>query len=393
VTTMRLAAALCAALLLAPAAAANEPSWTRDQRQAHRDAVFAGRVESMARLYEAEPPELPAGLRGEFPEEVWVARVEVLEIRKGHPLLEAPIVDLLYVRPADPRARSRPAYVELAPGDERLFFAQAALDPVRGEEALFVDLASDAAAGIPILPGIGLRLVTGDWRVWSTAFSELPAAGYEIEFSRSGRVWSENLAGAERWRLDAYGTLELLTEAGSVSYRFHHQTTRFVFAHGIDEGISAGQVIWLGPAGSDFQKLSSRPTVEQMFKMLEGVDLSKIVTYSELRGPVPEIVERYALHGIRLEPSYDEQGGFHEYRVAEPATPGFQVTVQILKFPAGWTEPEVQDHMSSYSQASVVHGRYALFWPGGVDVDEGESLQFEEIHTRLVKLFEEMDLE
>lgn len=143
---MRMPATLCLGLLLAPLAAADEPAWTRDQRQAHRDAVFTGRVESTARLHEA-----------------------------------GPVVDVFFVRPADSTRTSRAsAYVELAPGDVGLFFAQATLDPVRGEEALFVDLASDAAAGVPPSPGIGLRLVTEDWRVWSKVFSELPTAGYEI---------------------------------------------------------------------------------------------------------------------------------------------------------------------------------------------------------------------
>lgn len=254
---MKLLAALCLGHLLASAAVADEPIWTRDQRQEHRDAVFAGRVVSTTRLDEAEPPKLPEGLDGVVREEVWVARVEVLDVRKGHPLLEVPVVDLYYVRPADGRTMGRaPDSVELAPGDERLFFADAALDPVGGGEALFVDFGSDAIAGISPLtgPGPGLRLVTGEWRVWSWAFAALYDAGYAIEFSLSGRVRSENLAPVDRWQLTADGTLELLSEAGWVSFRFRPQQG-FLFAHTINEGILTGTVIWLGPAGSDFEEL------------------------------------------------------------------------------------------------------------------------------------------
>ncbi len=391
---MRLLAALCFGLLLAPVAAANEPIWTRDQRQAHRDAVFAGRVVSTTRLYEAEQSELAEGFEGEYREEVWDARVEVLDVRKGHPLLEVPVVDLYYVRPADGKTMERaPAYVELSPGDERLFFAEAALDPVGGGEALFVELGSDAIAGISPLPGpgIGLRLVTGDWRVWSWSFEELVDAGYAIEFSLSGRVQTESLAPADRWQLTADGTLELLSEAGTVSFRFRPQE-RLVFAHTISEGIMAGKVIWLGPAGSDFEKLSRRPTTDQIWKMLEGRPLPKIVTVSELRVPVPKIVKLYAWHGIRLEPSYDEQGQFREYRVSEPATPGFHITVQIWKFPEDWTEREIQDYLLHSQLGHVVHGRYVLWWSSGENVDEGEDLLYRNLQSQLVTLFEDMEL-
>ena len=317
---MRLAATLCFALLLAPAAMANEPIWSHDQRQARRDAVFAGRVESTTRLYELEPPEYAERYEVDLTDEVWVARVDVLDIRKGHRLLEAgPVVDVYFVRPRHGMTNGRcPTYVELAPGEERLFFAQARRYPVTGEEALFVAIGSDAGVGALASHRTGHQLVTESWRVWSAAFPEPPAGGYPIHFDRSGRAWSDVLAGVERWRLTAEGTLEFLAgaerwrlgpggtvelyaEADRVSYRFHPRAGSF-FAHSFGEGLSTEQVVWIGPEGSDFEALAPR-LPGSVREPLRGwtSDPEKIPKHQGLRVPVPEVpvleaVEHFAAH-------------------------------------------------------------------------------------------------
>lgn len=338
---MRLAPAFSLALLLAPSAAANEPLWSHDERQAKRDAVFAGRVESTTRLYEVEPPEYAEGYEVDLTEEVWVARVEVLDVRKGHPLLEAgPVVDVYFVRPAHGMANARcPTYVALAPGEERLFFAKAAVYPVTGEDALFADLGSDVGAGVLASPRTGHRLLTERWRVWSPAFPGTRAGGVPIRFDVSGRAQSDVLAGVERWRLTGDGTLELLSEKGSVSYRFRPRAGSF-FAHSFGEGLSTEQVVWLGTEGSDFEALSPSPP-------------------GSFREPLPEQT-----------PDLGTVSGYHQLRAP------------------------VQDYLVPYTLGRLVNGRYVLWWPTGEGVDdERERFSFDMHQHRILMLFERMELE
>lgn len=354
--------ALVLTLFLALGAAANEPIWTLDQRRGQRDAVFAGRVESTERLYETDV-KLAQGYEGDLTEEVWLARVEVLDIRKGHRLLEAgPVVDVYFVRPGHGVGARCPTYVEVAPGDEKVLYAQAALYPVTGDEALFLEMGNDVVPAGSAGPGAGRRLVTGDWRVWSTAFSLLPRDGYPIHFYPSGHAWSENLAGVERWELAADGTLELLAESGTVYYRFKPRPDD-LFVHVLGEDASRALDIWLGPEGLDFFDLVRASQAD-----LHRLEVKEPLIHlprgpAGLRAPVPEVVEELARQGIRLEPSSAAGGLMTEYTVTEPSTSGFRVTLRIWKFPADWTDDEIQDHLLPYSLGRVVNGRYVLWWP------------------------------
>lgn len=219
------------ALLAGSSAGANEPLWTPDERQENRDAVFAGRVESAEPLYEVEVPLAP-GNEGSYTEVFWVARVEVLDVRKGHPLLEAgPVVDVFFWRGKG--TFRQPPYAELTAGDERLLYARTAEHAATDEEVLLVDLASDVhswdAQGIRTDRGIGRRLVDGEWRL-SGCLGSPPPEGHPIRFHASGRAVAENprwqtrpLAYVERWELATDGTLLLRSGKGLVGLRLHRR--------------------------------------------------------------------------------------------------------------------------------------------------------------------------
>jgi len=76
-------------------------------------------------------------------------------------------------------------------------------------------------------------LVSGDWRLTSPVFSEMPAGGYQIRFSPGGRVSSENLAGVTGWTLVG-GRLLLYDAHQRITYQFQWNDDIGIFQRHLD---------------------------------------------------------------------------------------------------------------------------------------------------------------
>jgi len=199
------------------------PIWTAEQRQEHRDAVFAGRVESTVPVYEVEVPLAPGNKppeqAGSYTEVVWVARVRVLDIRKGHPLLEAgPVVDVFFRR--GKQTGRWPPYPQLAAGDEGLLYALVRGHPAADREVLEIELRSDFEPWDGQAPRVGKELVEGSW-VELGVYDSRPTLRSPIRFEASGRVAAEHplspsrsFGYAEHWQVTPDGTLLLRSSTG-----------------------------------------------------------------------------------------------------------------------------------------------------------------------------------
>ena len=55
-------------------------------------------------------------------------------------------------------------------------------------------------------------LVNGEWRIWSSAFSQVPESGYPIKFHSDGSVETANLPSVKEWDLTTTGEVLFLSK-------------------------------------------------------------------------------------------------------------------------------------------------------------------------------------
>lgn len=124
----------------------------------------------------------------------------------------------------------------------------------------------------------------------------------------------------------------------------------------------------------------------------------ELVDLRPIRSSVPELAGLFARHGIRLERFSEAGGQVTGYEVAEPATQGLRVRLDIWRFTDDVSEAEIRDYVMPYARFGHVRPPYVLWhpWavndPGAEEWDDEQRAAFERLQARIVELFRELPL-
>ena len=105
------------------------------------------------------------------------------------------------------------------------------------------------------------------------------------------------------------------------------------------------------------------------------------------------VLKYYESNGIKLEKFSRAEGQITGYQVLMPRTEGYRIKLDIWVVPSGCSKDEINDRLLRHSRARTVHSNYVLWWPWAEGrVGEENRKQFDEIKTRIKRLFTEMKI-
>jgi hypothetical protein len=110
--------------------------------------------------------------------------------------------------------------------------------------------ASSPADGTAAHNSQAARLVAGQWRLYSAAFSMQRSDGFPIAFQKSGEVDTKNLVTVTNWALTREGLLELRTRFDDVAYALQYDEANGLYFK--RDFPWKGHVMLIFPAGFDF---------------------------------------------------------------------------------------------------------------------------------------------
>jgi hypothetical protein len=66
-------------------------------------------------------------------------------------------------------------------------------------------------------------LINGEWRIWSSVFSQVPESGYPIKFHSDGSVETANLPTVKEWDITTTGEVLLLSKRRIMLYQLSYK--------------------------------------------------------------------------------------------------------------------------------------------------------------------------